>query len=995
MRILSLELEGFGPFLARQRVDFTRFDAEGLFVISGRTGAGKSTLLDAICFALYDKVPRYDGADKPVRSHFCSEDDLTEVALEYELHGIRYRIVRSPAFERTKRRGGGTTTEKASAALYVLGDGAPVPLATMPREVAEQVATTVPLTGEQFLQVILLAQGRFAEFLKADTAERRSLLRSLFGTQRFEDLEAHLRDLARAAVARVESADAALDAIAGQAAALVGLDVPASAGRAAFFAEQLQLLEAASQSAAEARVAATDAAQVASDALSTARSDEDARRRLAQARATLEALEADAAAHAVREGRLTEARRAVPVAGPRRIATAAESALAQAQAFLTRARDLASADPALGLAWPDGRLTEADEAALQARATVLRTGRAELKAPLEAELSLARLEREVQAATDKVAHVREAQASARAQLEALPGMERPLREQLDTASALAARIEDLATAVQRAEATVTARARVAALEEQAPTVAAADAQAAADHASASAEYSAQVQRRLLSQAAHLADALVDGEPCPVCGAHDHPSPAAPTDDHVTDEQVDAAYERMQATSALAERAREARLDLDGRVASARGQAGAGTPDDAKGALEAARAAHAEAVAAAGERTRLQGELAGLETQGAALAEALTAHEQAITAAERDGAAARAMLGSAQELATQRPDGYDSVAAYATALDAAITLIDGLIAATDAAADASAEADSARAALHEALESSGFASAEQAAGAELPAAELAALEGSVEEHRAALASASGVVAELAAQPVPAEPADLTSLEAAAAQAGTARDSAVETATTTAGRAQQLAGLAGEHARLGASTQAARDERDVILTLADSVEGKAPNDRRLRLESFVLASKLERIVAAANARLETMSSGQYRLEHDDSAQYRNKETGLALRVADAHTGRSRDTRSLSGGETFLASVSLALGLAETVSSEAGGIQLDTLFIDEGFGSLDEDTLEVAMSTLEDLRDQGRTVGLISHVEAMKDAIPAKLEVVKAADGSSSIRMQVSTG
>jgi len=159
--------------------------------------------------------------------------------------------------------------------------------------------------------------------------------------------------------------------------------------------------------------------------------------------------------------------------------------------------------------------------------------------------------------------------------------------------------------------------------------------------------------------------------------------------------------------------------------------------------------------------------------------------------------------------------------------------------------------------------------------------------------------------------------------------------------------------------------------------------------MRLESFVLAAKLESIVAAANARLVTMSSNQYRLEYDDGRQHRNVETGLGLRVFDTHTGRSRSTRSLSGGETFLASLALALGLAETVTAEAGGIQLNTLFIDEGFGSLDGDTLEVAMATLDNLRTGGRTIGLISHVEAMKEAIPAKLEVTKEQDGSSSCR------
>ncbi|MBC7591656.1 MAG: SMC family ATPase, partial [Salinibacterium sp.] len=151
---------------------------------------------------------------------------------------------------------------------------------------------------------------------------------------------------------------------------------------------------------------------------------------------------------------------------------------------------------------------------------------------------------------------------------------------------------------------------------------------------------------------------------------------------------------------------------------------------------------------------------------------------------------------------------------------------------------------------------------------------------------------------------------------------------------------------------------------------------------------LAAQLEEIVAAANLRLNTMTGGRFALEHDDQLQFRGVRSGLSLAIRDEHTGRSRATHSLSGGETFLASLALALGLAEVVSNQAGGIRLDTLFVDEGFGSLDSDTLEVAMTTLDSLRAGGRTIGLISHVEAMKEQIPAKLQISVTDQGHSVI-------
>jgi DNA repair protein SbcC/Rad50 len=159
--------------------------------------------------------------------------------------------------------------------------------------------------------------------------------------------------------------------------------------------------------------------------------------------------------------------------------------------------------------------------------------------------------------------------------------------------------------------------------------------------------------------------------------------------------------------------------------------------------------------------------------------------------------------------------------------------------------------------------------------------------------------------------------------------------------------------------------------------------------MRLESFVLAAELEEIVAAANARLAQMSGGRYLLEHSDERAARGAQSGLGLAILDQHTGVARPTQSLSGGETFLASLALALGLAEVVTGRAGGITLDTLFIDEGFGSLDSETLEIAMDTLDALRAGGRTIGLISHVEAMREQIPARLQVDVADGGWSVIR------
>ena len=248
-------------------------------------------------------------------------------------------------------------------------------------------------------------------------------------------------------------------------------------------------------------------------------------------------------------------------------------------------------------------------------------------------------------------------------------------------------------------------------------------------------------------------------------------------------------------------------------------------------------------------------------------------------------------------------------------------------------------------------------------------------------------------ELELEALPDEPLDTSAAEAEAQAAALEWRSAVARHAEAARQAVQLA-EASEAAVIAHEAIAELSaEASVIERLASTVAGRAPNTRKMNLETFVLAAELEQIVAAANARLEEMSSGRYLLQHTDALAHRGAASGLGIEVMDRHTGQARPVHSLSGGETFLASLALALGLAEVVTARAGGIRLDTLFIDEGFGSLDAETLDIAMRTLDELRQGGRVVGVISHVEAMKDQIPARLVVEVTPEGPSVVRQEAS--
>ncbi|WP_061960523.1 AAA family ATPase [Demequina flava] len=987
MKVLHLTVEGFGPYLARQTVDFTQFD-DDIFVITGKTGAGKSTTLDAVVFALYDKVPRYEGTDKSVRSHFCTPTDPTEVILEFEAGGQRYKVSRSPEFKRPKQRGDGLTKQAAQAQLWIERDGDWDALAVRPVEVGNAIAEIMHLSAEQFLQVVLLAQGRFQEFLQADTKERLAVLRSLFGTGRFRAIEEHLREVARERGRAVETADAALSDLVTRAAAVVGDEAPEPAQVAPWWIEASEQVETAATEATQAREASVKRADAAAKAHTEAKQAEEKRARLERARTTLAELEEGSEAHAADVANLEAARAAAPLLGAVTSAREAEESLERARSGHQLACESAAADDRLALAWSRGDIADADEDALRAAVEDVAGRIGALSTALEAEDKLPALRTAKTAAESALAAARATHQDLVTQRESLPAQLDTLREAQGKATEASARVKDAADALERAEKALDAHAGVAELDTKLAAARAAEGGASAVHVRAAEDHNALLQRRLRSQAAHLAQALVPGEPCQVCGSTEHPDPARPSSDHVTDDQVEAAREVMDVAHAALSSATAAAQAVERDLAAARSAAGDGDEEEAQATLVGARESHERATDAVAERDRLAGEIEAMTTKLAGLDADVESASAKVGEAQTALAAAEKDVADAEELTGSVPEGYESVREFADALGEARALVQRVANAAGDLDEARRSAATREAEVSDAVAGSAFDSAEDALDAALEPGALEALAAAVEQHRTRLSGAQAVVAELSGEELPDTQANVPALEAASVEASQARDAAVAAEASAGGKVTQLATMRAEYEDRSAATQSAREQRDVALTLADSVAGEPPNARRMRLESFVLASKLERIVAAANQRLQIMSGGQYTLEHDDDRQYRNAQTGLGLRIADSHTGQSRSTRSLSGGETFLASLSLALGLAETVSAEAGGVRLDTLFIDEGFGSLDGDTLEVAMSTLDELRAGGRTIGLISHVEAMKEQIPAKLDVVKAQDGSSRI-------
>ncbi|CAN7399257.1 SMC family ATPase [Microbacterium sp. LjRoot45] len=988
MKLHRLDLTGFGPFREHQRVDFDAFDGDGVFLISGRTGAGKSSILDGVSFALYGTVPRYEGGERRLRSDHSFLGDPTEVRLEFTAGERRLRVTRAPEYDRPAKRGGGLTTEPQRAELEELVGDTWIGRAAKPREVALLLDEILGLNAQQFQQVILLAQNRFSRFLLATAAERQTLLRTLFGSRRFEkyrdDLEQRRKDAQRSLDTAGEHARTLLDL----AERLIEQQGLRGEGEAADdLAARRAAVTLAGQRAsyrldtrARERAAAEETAVAAERALADATAQAERLTQLAAARAELAEREADAPRIAEDKERLTHARSAEALRAP--IDTAARA---------QRARDEAvEAERAAREEWETGGgLADDDLHAIIDAITgdlALWAAAAEQEAALPAaEVKLSATERAVVAGTAQVAELDAQQAL-------LPAERERIDRELGDARVRAARADDLRAECQAVELRRAAAEQAAALAPVASRAEADHAIASAASAEAATTVTALLQQRLRGHAAELATRLVDGEPCAVCGATAHPHPAEATDEPVTDDDLTAAEEARDRAAEHARRVGEAAREARDALTEALARAGGDDLDsldaaltDLRGRLAAAEAAQ-DAVATL-ERQRA--ELDDLATTAAAERDAL---RERVEEEARLLAAERATLHAQCAQVEAARGGHASVAERVAEATARRDRARARLAAQEQLAERTRAADAAVRDRDERVAASAFADVDAVTAALLGAAEQDALDERIVAHAQALGAVRARLLDLELATVDATEVDLPAAQAARDQAAAAFTAAIEAERDARAAAQQLDDLLRRIDDAYADVAAVADDADVVTRLADTVAGRAPNTMKMDLETFVLAAELEEIVAAANLRLTEMSAGRYTLHHSDAKASHGRASGLGIDVLDAHTGRLRSPQSLSGGETFLASLALALGLAEVVTNRAGGLRLDTLFVDEGFGSLDPETLDLAMRTLDELRAGGRTVGVISHVEAMKEQLPAQVIVETMPEGPSIIRQDI---
>jgi exonuclease SbcC len=823
MRIHSLRFAALGPFAGEEIIDFDALGPSALFLIDGPTGAGKSTIIDAIVFALYGDVAGEASDKERLRSAFASPETESFAELDFSSMTGRFRVRRTPAYERAKKRGTGTTAEPATVQVFrFVGEQTWEALSVRHAEADAEISQAVGLTRSQFLQTVVLPQGEFATFLRAESVERLPILERIFATEVYGRIQAAFDEERRVAIREREQSMLALqscrDVLRGQLeGSAVSID---SEHDLATWPEQRDELLAALRNQGESANASTTQADA----------------ELAQATGRVDVLVAAQQAAKARES--------------------AEVRLVQLEARVTALQS------ALGAG------AEADSLD-------------DLVAQSEAELEVCAAEAAVEAALPELEQQAAAALTRRDQRAELILQFEHDRDQ-EIPARMAAYVAGLREEVRVAEQSVLAQ------EQHVGALRAA---------------------RVAGLSGELALALLDGHACPVCGALDHPSPAPVHPDHVT---ADAVEEQEDSLEAQREQLQKLSTSVAVIVSSVPERAPAVEPArESRAAMLDALQVQIDALAGIGSR---------IEESNSQLAVAQSTLDDLVSRIETDRARVELSRGA-----------HPSVSDRANVLRAR--------------RDSLTELREARALREQArtqLESlTGGESAPAHDAAELAVAQTARDDASAAARRATAESSSAarllqVVGDLCAN--------------------------VDTAQ-------------GEHESVTRNSAA-------TIRLAQALTGSGGQS----LSAYVVQRAFDEVVEAANARLAAMLGGHFRLvTTQERTGARRTGLGLGLKVRDLRTDTERRTTTLSGGESFCASLALALGLADSVRAHAGGVEIGMLFIDEGFGALDVERLGDVMAELLRLRADGRTVGVISHVTEMKRAILERVDVLPASSGS----------
>ena len=1020
MKPISLTIEAFGPYRDSVTLDFSALQDHSMFLISGLTGAGKTSILDAMVYALYGEPSGEVRKTDAIRSDFAEPERMTRVDFSFAIGEAQYRVERLPKQWVAKKRGTGMREQNASATVYEMKDGEWKVVATSAAAIRDTIQRIIGFRKDQFLQVVLLPQGEFRKLLVASTSEREELLHTLFRTELYRKLQEALK-------AAYDDAKAGIETNLTKQAALIQ-SIPHDEETPVLTVEHVRELLANREPYRDGLVVKRDEAVTEVDQFNALRNEwavyNQAQQSLAEASSKLDLIKA-------REGERSSLREKVQFITSLTPSYELYKQFSDKQCVL-KTLETALSDAKKGVeiaSQQESKCTEAHEVLVSQAETIQakRTTLAQLRQQSEKFDELALLNKELttlkgkleiqdreksdadlQAQHNLVADLEVALVEARKQfqanskvLESIPHIQEQL-SQLQRYSELLGQKQKIQNDIDAKEESL------AILDESVKNS------------------TVQLERleHLMAEgrAFELVHLVVDNEPCPVCGSTEHPQLASKPELYPTKEEVEAA--RAVRDGALQKRASEIgqketlsiRLhELDEQVKDQVSKLKSSIDDfseDTFDSIQQDLLSYMEQLTTLRSNTEqlsktistnedeLSGakeKLAKLESAHKELLESLHDLEIQISSVQAKIDALSKILPTTDldawhkqiELLETEINAYDEqVKVCKTNLETAREQLNAKRGRLETlSAQVQEETNNLDVTYKEYTKSLQSNSLSEDDFVEVLGdykaldtfrTELHALDEAFNKAQAVYDAALKVVKSI--------------VEPSATVSDEVYDAAVERRDTLVGNlaawdkeTKHIEATLASLEELEKAMGEAREEVTFLSRLNDLANGGEQGFKNVTFERYVLGAILDEVVYAANLRLQKMSRSRYSLERSDYTGGGRGKQGLDLAVMDAFTGQSRPANTLSGGETFLASMALALGLADVIQSYAGGIHMDTMFIDEGFGTLDPDTLELAMETLVQLQSSGRLIGMISHVPELKTRIPAHLEVTRGDDGS----------
>jgi len=1010
MRPIRLTMTAFGPYAGTEVVDFTAAMDAGIFGIYGDTGAGKTTIFDGMSFALFGESSGAERSAEDMISHHASATALTEVELVFDLGEERYVIRRVPSQTRAASRGSGTAHQSHEAYLFkatgmaldeIKSDNRGDALAEKKvKSVDGMIEELLGYNADQFRQIVLLPQGDFRKILTASSDERSPILKRLFDVRLYEGFvekikrkaaglrqEIHDERLKRDTLLNHETEEAFRADAAKDKAAIDVLDARIETLEKTL-SDHRRVLTAA-EALSEKFSNLEDAKRDRADLERQRQQIDQLRSRTKQARVAATLIPLEGAAAGARDDHV-EAIKAHDDA--EEAFTKAETARTVAQGTLAQTT----------------KETPQREAAAE-RVQELERWKATLDQTEALKQSLTEKAEAVTSATTNETDAKQAAEGAGKQLDALRALQKLQPDHDKAVSDAAARLAALqreAEILGEYEKAVTRR------DQQNGTV---DGLAKAHQKSSSHLQScetafANAEQDLTDiQALHVARKLRDGEPCPACGSLDHPAPAT------GDPSRQGRHEAFEAAREALELAKTAEQEARAALRSA------------KALLEERQNTLADLAVPARDRETLLPILTAetdkktaldADTRFANLADRLSAAETQLTAATGVYEAAKQALADRKtELSNAQtqmdailrevPEPFREANHLASTLESAIAERDRLAQAHQVALDADKETavalaaaeqgrngakkalgrassalEEAKKALTDGLVTAGL-TAELFQSAKRDVGQIDDLEAAIKEHEQSLAANADRLKRLEAEIGMRERPDVDALKDKVSACATELETDQNERTRLQTELARKQGVLQTVEKISAKIASLEERYAPLGEISNLVNGN--NDRKVRLPDFAIAAMFDEVLVAANLRLGPMSNGRYQLHRPEEVAGGVSKRGLDIAVHDANTEKSRSTKTLSGGEGFQASLALALGLSDVVQQNSGGIKLDAIFIDEGFGTLDDETLNTALETLHSLTNEMRAVGLISHTEQVKTLITAGFDIEVTPSGS----------